>query len=322
MSRADEYAIVLQSRRARPVGFKRVWSACPMVMVALVMGATAWASAPRKPWNAPPSASQKTNPTPSDAASIARGKQLYTQNCFACHGTLGKGDGPAGSGLNPHPGDLSDSAAMWGQSDGALFWKISNGRSPMPGFADTFSEQDRWRLIDYIRTLSPRPKLSRPKFEVSDSVREALSAVVRPYLGAQAALAGDDLAKAISAVGSVKAAVDGLGQFDVTEFGASAGAAWERDVRDLTEKAAALASSTSDLADLRASFGAFSGSLVVMLEDFGHALPEPISIFDVKVKRAQMTWAQRGAKPVNPYGKKAARKKPTLRERLAPDQQS
>jgi mono/diheme cytochrome c family protein len=42
---------------------------------------------------------------------------------------------------------------MRATTDGEIFWKISNGRGPMPAWAQ-IPEKDRWGLVDYIRTLS------------------------------------------------------------------------------------------------------------------------------------------------------------------------
>ncbi len=46
---------------------------------------------------------------------------------------------------------------MGQMTDGELFWKISHGRRPMPGFQNKLTEQERWELVDYIRTLSQKP---------------------------------------------------------------------------------------------------------------------------------------------------------------------
>jgi glucose/arabinose dehydrogenase len=40
------------------------------------------------------------------------------------------------------------------QSDGALFWKVTNGRVNMPPFKEILSEQQRWHVISYIRKIS------------------------------------------------------------------------------------------------------------------------------------------------------------------------
>jgi mono/diheme cytochrome c family protein len=102
-------------------------------------------------WTAPARAATKKNPVAADATSIARGKALYTAECFSCHGASGKGDGPATSGLEKNPGNLTK---LQGQSDGALFWKVTQGKTPMPTFAQKLSEQQRWDVVNYIQTLS------------------------------------------------------------------------------------------------------------------------------------------------------------------------
>ena len=103
-----------------------------------------------EPWPAPARASAKKNPIPADAASIGRGKAVYTAECFTCHGPLGKGDGPQAAQLEKNPGNLTK---LQGQSPGALFWKVSEGKKPMPTFSTKLSEQQRWDVVNYIQTL-------------------------------------------------------------------------------------------------------------------------------------------------------------------------
>lgn len=107
-------------------------------------------------WIAPARAAKKKNPIAVDAASLAKGKTLYTKECASCHGNAGKGDGPAAKALEKHPGDLS-LPKLWDQTDGAIFWKLTEGRKPMPSNLLTMSEDDRWHVINYTRTLAPKP---------------------------------------------------------------------------------------------------------------------------------------------------------------------
>jgi mono/diheme cytochrome c family protein len=108
------------------------------------------------PWVAPSRAAKKKNPIKSDATSIASGKALYATQCLKCHGDSGKGDGPSAKDLSPRPKDLCDSTIA-AQTDGALFWKITTGRKPMPTFENLISDDDRWNVINYVRTLAPPP---------------------------------------------------------------------------------------------------------------------------------------------------------------------
>lgn len=103
-------------------------------------------------WKAPARAAKKKNPVASDDKSIAAGKAAYVGNCLACHGKTGKGDGPSAPGLEKHPGDLTGGKVQ-DQTDGELFWKITTGRKPMPAYEKTLSDEQRWQVVDYLRTF-------------------------------------------------------------------------------------------------------------------------------------------------------------------------
>jgi mono/diheme cytochrome c family protein len=76
------------------------------------------------------------------------------KQCLSCHGTEGHGDGPAAKDLNPKPHNLGASAVV-AQTDGALFWKLTEGKKPMPSFEKLISEDERWEVINYVRTFAP-----------------------------------------------------------------------------------------------------------------------------------------------------------------------
>ncbi len=147
----------MASRRKR-VGAGMMMAAWMLVAAASVAVLAAEAETP---WTAPARASRKQNPVPSDEASIAAGKVSYAKNCLSCHGATGKGDGSAARDLQKSPGDLSKSS-MWEQTDGAIFWKLTEGRKPMPTFEKTTTETERWQIINYIRTLAPKPAAGQP----------------------------------------------------------------------------------------------------------------------------------------------------------------
>jgi mono/diheme cytochrome c family protein len=123
------------------------------VACAVILGnsATLLAESP-VPWVAPAAAAAKKNPLAGKPDASAAGKQVFTTTCVPCHGPGGHGDGAAAAALNPRPANFS-SPAITGESDGALFWKLSEGRGAMVAFKASLSETQRWQLITYIRSL-------------------------------------------------------------------------------------------------------------------------------------------------------------------------
>jgi mono/diheme cytochrome c family protein len=122
-----------------------------IILAAIFISGTVRAQS--KPWVAPATNQSIKNPLSPDAAALKDGKVLYITNCAPCHGEKGKGDGPAASALNPKPADHT-SPALRNETDGSLFWKISEGRTPMPQYKKIFTETQRWELVNYIRSLS------------------------------------------------------------------------------------------------------------------------------------------------------------------------
>jgi mono/diheme cytochrome c family protein len=99
-------------------------------------------------WKAPAEAKNLTNAV----KGIGNAKKTVETNCVMCHGPSGKGDGPAAAALPPpKPADWT-SPNVQSQTDGELFWKISNGRGAMPPWKHV-PEKDRWEIVNYIRTL-------------------------------------------------------------------------------------------------------------------------------------------------------------------------
>ncbi len=114
-------------------------------------------NAQNKKWIAPSDANNIKNPVPGDVQSTTQGKTLYTTYCTPCHGQKGKGDGPAAANLQVKPADHT-SAAVQQQTDGAIFWELTEGHNPMPSYKTALSDQQRWALVNYIRTLTKTAK--------------------------------------------------------------------------------------------------------------------------------------------------------------------
>jgi mono/diheme cytochrome c family protein len=108
-------------------------------------------------WNAKAKARSLRNPVPATAEAVTAGNQIYQQHCQSCHGAKGDGKGEKAPELSTAPGDFTDAKKMSGLTDGELFWEITEGRHPMPAFKDKLSEEERWQVVDYIRTFAGQP---------------------------------------------------------------------------------------------------------------------------------------------------------------------
>jgi mono/diheme cytochrome c family protein len=106
-----------------------------------------------KEWEVPDLAKNKKNPIAANDGSLSAGKDIYTKNCYNCHGKKGKGDGPKSGDLPISPKDFTKEEFQK-QTDGSLFYKISEGRKPMPTFKKDITEDQRWQVINYLRTLA------------------------------------------------------------------------------------------------------------------------------------------------------------------------
>ena len=115
-------------------------------------GGAAGADSMAEKWLSPASSAAKKNPIAPTQDSIAAGQRIYSKTCMMYHGKSGDADGPAVIELNIHPVKLSD-PQLDTESGGALVWKITTGRKPMPAYGERLSETDRWNLVNYIRTL-------------------------------------------------------------------------------------------------------------------------------------------------------------------------
>ena len=121
------------------------------VLIALSIVFAAWQS---REWVVPEEARQLNNPlTPTDAG-LALGRAVYLNKCAECHGEAGRGDGPQARMYDPAPGNLTDTQHMSTRTDGELFYQISEGHRPMPAFKKRLSEEQRWQLVLFVRSLA------------------------------------------------------------------------------------------------------------------------------------------------------------------------
>lgn len=85
--------------------------------------------------------------------SVNQGQQVYEENCLACHGAEGLGDGPEAAGLDKTPGDLSSLDYWASRSNQAVFDTLAAGNQITAHEYD-LGDDDLWATVDYIRTFS------------------------------------------------------------------------------------------------------------------------------------------------------------------------
>lgn len=109
-------------------------------------------------WNIPADADKTKNAVAVTPESLAKGKELYfarAGNCVFCHGETGAGNEENLPQLRRKPADLSDKLHMTKLSDGEIFWKMTLGiPGIMPGREKQLTEEERWHVVNYVRTLA------------------------------------------------------------------------------------------------------------------------------------------------------------------------
>jgi mono/diheme cytochrome c family protein len=119
-----------------------------LVVLCAIMGVAQNTNYQQDPaWQPPVPATTKTNPLAGSPELAAGGRKLFQRHCAQCHGPEGQGRKNAADLQLP---------VVQRQSDGALWWKITNGNSRrgMPAFSG-LPEMQRWQLVLYLRTLTP-----------------------------------------------------------------------------------------------------------------------------------------------------------------------
>jgi len=105
-------------------------------------------------WPVPADYQNMNNPFADQGDEDDIGADLYKQHCRSCHGNEGYGDGSKAAELETEMRELGSSEVQ-AQSDGALFYKSIIGKDEMPNFEKKIrTDEDRWMVINYLRTLA------------------------------------------------------------------------------------------------------------------------------------------------------------------------
>jgi len=88
-----------------------------------------------------------------DAETLVQGQQIFNENCASCHGE-------DGSGLVLGSADLTDPHQAGQLAPRDLYRTITQGRGSMPAWQSRLSQDERWDVIDYLRTFTYDPTLT------------------------------------------------------------------------------------------------------------------------------------------------------------------
>jgi mono/diheme cytochrome c family protein len=117
-------------------------------------------------WNIPADKKAKNSNIQFTPAIARQGEDIFTKNCVSCHGNPGKNNSL--KSLTPIPPDLSGAKTQQ-RTDGDLFYIITTGRMIMPSFANVLSEDERWKIISYIRSFNKNYVQVVSKFDSNKS---------------------------------------------------------------------------------------------------------------------------------------------------------
>jgi mono/diheme cytochrome c family protein len=129
------------------------------ILLFVIAGAIGFSIWENRPWTVPDSAREMKNPIVPSAADLDSVRPIYRDKCSSCHGLNGRGDGHDASLYDPKPTDFTDARHMSTVTDGELFYKLTEGRKPMPSFKKRLSDEQRWRMVLLIRAFLAPPSV-------------------------------------------------------------------------------------------------------------------------------------------------------------------
>ena len=140
-------------------GLRKALLAGVLILICIAIGLAAFH---RTPWVVPAAEKERKNPLTASEANLTAARQIYNDQCANCHGDGGKGDGSDAMMYDPAPSDLTDAAKMSKRTDGEIYYQIAEGRKPMPSFKKKLTEDQRWRLVLFVRSLAGAPAMPPP----------------------------------------------------------------------------------------------------------------------------------------------------------------
>ena len=103
-------------------------------------------------WAIPAEATDLNSPVAGSPDALKKGQSVFESRCRPCHGPEGKGNGPLSDPAHP-AADLTAGVKADLAPDGILFYRVWNGKRPMPAFKSELTPDDVWAVVEYIKTL-------------------------------------------------------------------------------------------------------------------------------------------------------------------------
>ena len=192
-------ALLVLAGGAIALGRAKHWQKKRRIGIPLLLAVLALAiGLPPLAIDAYPETYRKT-PVPFDTISIANGSALFAENCVACHGLQGKGNGVLAKTFAKPPVDMLTEPHTAKHTAGDFFHWLTYGipDTGMPVFADKLSEEDRWDVVNFLHAMSrgyqarlmsprvvpeqPQPSMGPPNF--SYAAQDGSSGTLKDFRG-------------------------------------------------------------------------------------------------------------------------------------------
>lgn len=147
----ENFPLSIAPNPPRALRFRKLLTASLLGLICISIGIAVYQS---HHWKIPEAAKLRKNPIQSSPAALTAARAIYLEKCANCHGQTGKGDGPDAAMYYPSPASLADTKRMSSVTDGEIFYQISQGRRPMPAFKKRLTEEQRWQLVLFVRSLA------------------------------------------------------------------------------------------------------------------------------------------------------------------------
>ena len=139
-----------------------------MVLAFFLVTGCLWAQDEKKETTPPaepaPTAAHPATPTAEDKArknpikftevSVARGKKIFGTQCALCHGDKGDGKGELAADMKLTVPNFTQPDTLKDRTDGEIFTIIGTGKNTMPAQGGRLTDEHRWNLVNYMRSLS------------------------------------------------------------------------------------------------------------------------------------------------------------------------